>query len=119
MPNQEQLTLKTSLGKLAPIADYIFGLNAFTEALQRANGSGSGFIDAALKEFGINATWTDNDLARIPREGPLIVACNHPHGGADGLVALHLLLRARPDTRVMANHLLSNVAGMRPLGLFK
>ena len=114
MPNQEQLTLKPSLGKLAPIADYILGLNAFTEALQRANSSGSGFIDAALQGFGINATWTDNDLARIPREGPLIVACNHPHGGADGLVALHLLLRARPDTRVMANHLLSNVAGMRP-----
>ena len=114
MPTQEPLTLKPRLGRLAPLADRLLGLPGFNAALARADGSGSSFIHAALAGFGISASWTDGDLARIPRQGPLIVACNHPHGGADGLVALDLLLRARPDTRVLANHLLRNVAGMRP-----
>lgn len=114
MPTQEPLTLKPSLGGLATIADRVLGLDRFSATLSQADGTGSSFISAALREFGIHASWTDSDLARIPREGPLIVACNHPHGGADGLVALDLLLRARPDARVMANHLLRHVAGMRP-----
>jgi len=114
MPTQETLTLRTSFGKLAPLADRLLGLDTFTETLRQADGSGASFISAAMREFGIGSAWTDGDLARIPREGPLIVACNHPHGGADGLVALDLLLRARPDTRALANHLLANVAGMRP-----
>lgn len=114
MPTQEPLTLKPSLGRLAPIADRLLGLSAFSATLSQADGTGSSFITAALRSFGISAAWTDSDLARIPRQGPLIVACNHPHGGADGLVALDLLLRARPDTRVLANQLLRNVSGMRP-----
>ena len=114
MPTQVPLTLKPSLGRLAPLADRLLGLDAFSATLAQADGTGSSFISAALREFGINAAWTDGDLARVPREGPLIVACNHPHGGADGLVALDLLLRARPDARVLANHLLRHVTGIRP-----
>lgn len=39
----------------------------------------------------------------MPREGAVVVVCNHPLGGADALAASMLALRARPDTRIIAN----------------
>jgi putative hemolysin len=53
-------------------------------------------------------------LARIPRSGPLVVVANHPHGLADGLVAMDFLLRARPDALVVGNRWLRQIPGIRP-----
>lgn len=46
---------------------------------------------------------TAQGLARVPREGRLVVVCNHPTGIADG-IAVHDELKAiRPDLRFYAN----------------
>jgi putative hemolysin len=42
------------------------------------------------------------------------VVANHPHGLADGLVAMDFLLRARPDALVVGNRWLSQIPGIRP-----
>ncbi|MEO8739062.1 MAG: hypothetical protein ABI537_05090 [Casimicrobiaceae bacterium] len=43
----------------------------------------------------------------VGMEGPLIFYCNHPFGIADALVALEYALDRRPDTKVLANKVLS------------
>ena len=50
----------------------------------------------------------------IPREGAVVLVCNHPFGGADALVASTLAMRAREDTRVMANAELSAINALKP-----
>jgi putative hemolysin len=39
--------------------------------------------------------------------GPLIICSNHPYGFADALIALRIALARRPDTKVLANVVLS------------
>ena len=55
---------------------------------------------------------SESDLARIPREGPLIIAANHPFGLLEGLVLARLLDKVRPDVRILANSLLGFVPEM-------
>jgi len=112
MPDAE-LSLAPALGRAAPLAERLLGIAELNELLARA-GRGPSFVPDILRELGITAAWTDADLARIPREGPLVVVCNHPHGGADGLAALDFLQRARGDVRVLGNRLLGHIGGMRP-----
>ena len=113
-PRQEPLTLAGTAGPAAAVLDRLLGLSQLNRILNRVGPGRPDFVPAVLAELGIGGAWTELDLARIPREGALLALSNHPHGGADGLVALDLLLQARPDTRVLGNRLLAHVAGLRP-----
>lgn len=66
------------------------------------------------EEFRIR-TRVDNEevLARFP-EGAFITVSNHPFGGLDGILLLHLVGKYRPDYRVMVNFFLNNIRAMRP-----
>jgi putative hemolysin len=76
-------------------------------AMTRAPGAD---VHAALLDaMGIRVEVDEAELARIPVEGPVVVVSNHPFGGIEGIALAHLLNRARPDARLMANHLLGLV----------
>ncbi|MCX6279567.1 MAG: 1-acyl-sn-glycerol-3-phosphate acyltransferase [Bacteroidetes bacterium] len=74
------------------------------------------FVEAILKEFGVNVTIVGNNKNQeIPANGRFIVAANHPLGGIDGMALMHALGRIRPDIVFPVNDLLMNVPGLRPL----
>jgi len=73
------------------------------------------FISLVLSKLGVSYSISQEDLQRIPQEGPLIVAANHPYGGLDGLILGHILLARRADVKIMANHLLGCVRELRQL----
>lgn len=56
--------------------------------------------------------------ARVPADGPLIVAANHPHGALDGLALLEVIGRRRPDVRLVANHWLARIPDLRDACFF-
>ena len=71
------------------------------------------FCSEALRALRVNFTVADADLARVPKRGPLVVVANHPFGAVEGLALLAMLLRVRPDVRVMANYLLERLPQLR------
>jgi len=74
----------------------------------------SAFLDALLKEFEIQFEIPEEDLKRIPKDGPFITISNHPLGGADGILLLKLVLEKRPDFKIMANFLLHRIDPLKP-----
>ncbi|WP_417592743.1 lysophospholipid acyltransferase family protein [Owenweeksia hongkongensis] len=67
------------------------------------------FIDALLDEFKVEFDYYEEELKRIPKEGPFITVSNHPLGGIDGIILIKLIEQVRPDYKVMANFLLQKV----------
>ena len=74
-----------------------------------------GFISHALSKLDVSYSVSQEDLRRIPQDGPLVVVANHPYGGLDGLILGDILLSRRPDVKIMANLLLGRVRELREL----
>ncbi|MFZ9956433.1 MAG: lysophospholipid acyltransferase family protein, partial [Flavobacteriales bacterium] len=73
------------------------------------------FIAAVLEELDIRYFVDEEDLKKIPAEGPFITVSNHPFGVVDGLILLKILLSRRKDFKLMANFLLEHVEPMKEM----
>lgn len=67
------------------------------------------FLEKVLAILDVHYRALPEDLARIPKTGPVVVVSNHPFGGLDGIILAALLRSVRPDVKVMANHLLARI----------
>lgn len=100
---------------VATLAERLTGLHALAEVYERrpADAAPRDFIRYALDALAL--TYTVHGAVDIPATGPLLIAANHPHGAADGLLLADLLLRHRPDVRLMANRLLRRIPELAPI----
>lgn len=74
---------------------------------------------SVLDQFRCPLEVDDEDLARIPKEGPVVVVANHPFGGIEGVALAHLMNLVRPDdSRLMANYLLARIPILREAFFF-
>ncbi|MBV9670331.1 MAG: lysophospholipid acyltransferase family protein, partial [Acidobacteriales bacterium] len=64
-------------------------------------------FEAVLDEMDVRLNVSDADLARIPKAGATVVVSNHPFGILDGAAMGALMLRVRPDVKILTNDLLS------------
>ena len=67
------------------------------------------FVEKVIEKLGFTYEISDEDLARIPAEGPFITISNHPYGGLDGLSHMAFLGPVRPDFKILVNFLLSKI----------
>jgi putative hemolysin len=72
------------------------------------------FLNGVLNDCNIEFKIPEEDLKRIPKEGPFITVSNHPLGGIDGVLLLKLLIEKRTDYKIIANFLLHRIAPLKP-----
>jgi putative hemolysin len=63
-------------------------------------------FDGILHEMDVEYSVREGDLKHVPLEGPAVIFANHPFGMLDGILMASLLLRLRPDVKLLANQLL-------------
>ena len=72
------------------------------------------FLNSILDEFQIKFEIPEEDLKRLPKNGPYITVSNHPLGGIDGILLLKLMLQHDPEFKIIANFLLHRIEPLKP-----
>jgi putative hemolysin len=103
--------LRGFLGDIgASIIMCLIGLNRVNKTYARVSQyKGREFTAAVLKDFNVSFDLNEKEMDYIPQEGPFIVVANHPYGGIDGILLLHIFSSIRPDVKTISNFLLSHI----------
>lgn len=67
------------------------------------------FWQRALDIMGIEVRTPAEQVALIPKTGPVVVVANHPHGLVDGLVMARLVMQVRSDFKILTRSLLTGI----------
>lgn len=112
-PFQLDLPIKPPFKKMvqAPI-EKVFCLSTFDSMYSQIRGD-IDFLQNVLDLLGVSVDVAEKDLENIPEKGAAVVVANHPYGGIEGVILLHVLRQVRPDVKVLANHLLGQIPEMR------
>ncbi|MPT32656.1 MAG: glycerol acyltransferase, partial [Chryseobacterium sp.] len=120
--SKEDLIKAAGLDKIGflkrPVASAIMNLTKINEVNNLYNKlihtKGVEFFDEFIREQELSYIVFEEDLAKVPKTGPFIIVSNHPLGALDGILMCKILLRVRPDFKVMGNFLLSKIKPMEP-----
>ncbi len=66
-----------------------------------------------LRSLNVMYEVSSEDLANVPKSGPLVVVANHPYGGIEGVMLAALLCSVRRDVKVLANQVLWSFPALR------
>ena len=97
-------------GPANPILERLFSLDKLRELYHAVSAPDDhNIFHRILKRMNVECLATAKDLGRVPTAGPLVVIANHPFGILDGVLLGGLLLKVRPDLKILTNYLLTGV----------
>jgi putative hemolysin len=70
---------------------------------------GAPFWPKAIRHMGIRIDTPAEEVARIPKTGPVVIVANHPHGLVDGMVMAEIVNRVRSDFKILTRSLLTGI----------
>lgn len=110
----EQRPFRVLLSKIAqPLIENLKGnsrLNKFYNTVKESDIAPEEFAQKVLSELKIQYEFPPEDIQSLQQiKGPLVFVSNHPFGGAEAFIILHLMSKIRSDYRLMANDMLHKV----------
>lgn len=104
---------------IVPLADRLLGLHRIDTLYRQGRLAGLGpfeFARRALQMLQVTGADRSGELLRsIPRDGPVLVVCNHPYGAIEALLLADALSELRTDVRFLANDALRIFPEIVPL----
>jgi len=97
----------TSAAKVLMTVLRINKLNKLYEEISHHRGMD--FIDALIEKLDLEYEVSEEELAKVPKNGAFITVSNHPFGGIDGMLLVKVLSKIRPDIKVMSNFVLNKI----------
>ncbi len=88
------------------LLDNMIGVAKMNALYQHYNMQGlekEAFIDRFIDIMKIELSGLEEVQNRIPKEGPVVIASNHPFGGVEGVILARAIGEVRPDIKVLAN----------------
>ena len=79
----------------------------------KAQSAPADFWREAIALLKLKLVFDRGPLESWPRQGALVVVCNHPFGVVDGLVICALVAGIRPDFRILTNAVLTRAEEIR------
>ncbi len=73
------------------------------------------FLEYLIDDLEVDYEIHEEDLKRIPKEGPFVIISNHPLGALDGIIMMYMMSKIRPDFKVMGNFLLQKIKPLEPM----
>jgi len=106
---------------------WFFRFNEFNRRFAKLNHlKDQKFLEEGLKELGVTFEVSEEDLARIPKEGPFITVSNHTYGALDGIILMRAIPPVRQDYKILVNFLLTKLTpiseyfiGVNPFETYK
>lgn len=98
---------------LIRLVDKMLGISKMNKLYHLHNMQGLSkeqFADKLIALLELKIEGLEELIAKIPKEGPVVLASNHPFGGIEGVFLTRAIQKARPDILVLAN---------KGLGIFK
>src|SRR6185295_14083183 len=96
--------VENPLGKMLSLG----ALNKLYADSQAADDGGNYFA-SILRLLNVEYDLSDEDVAKIPADGPVLIVANHPFGAIERVILGELLTRRRPDVRLLGNHRLAEI----------
>lgn len=93
---------------LANAVNHLLKIDRLEELYTRVRASRD-FAQALLHDLQVQVNIAPSDFEKIPRSGAVVAVSNHPFGILDGIMLADLLMRARPDVRILTNQLLGDL----------
>ncbi len=102
----------------APLEDTLermLALDRFEQLYEEAGriADGDSLVQRFLRLLNVKPKISAQDMALIPKQGPVVAVANHPFGLLEGAILASLLPAIRPDVKIMANYLLGTVPEAR------
>jgi putative hemolysin len=97
-------------GSAAKVLMTVLRINKLNKLYEEiSHHQGMDFIDALIDKLQLEYEVSEDELAKIPKEGAFITVSNHPFGGIDGMLLVKILSGVRPDIKVMSNFVLNKI----------
>ena len=102
-------------GAIEAMLGYTLGINRLESVYNklRAMTDEAPIAARLLQHLEVNVRTSEKDQDRIPRQGPVLLAVNHPYGILEGAVLSTLLARVRPDVKFLANGMMQTIPELR------
>lgn len=99
--------------KLARFVMHLFAIDKINSVYENScNYTGVEFSERLLKDLGVEYVVGDPENLQLLPKGAFITISNHPYGGLDGIMLIDLMVKIRPDYKLMVNKFLSLIKTM-------